>query len=217
MVNTRPPMALPGTPGKVTLAPGAGLFRLHAAHRPAGSFNTVRAHPFYGGGRFDGTDHDPYGYVYAGLTSASAVCESLLRSVPFDGAATARLVPRSAVRGRRLSFLRLATEVTLLPLLSGRDLAAVAQDTWLTQAEAAHYPFTRHWGHWIRENTAPWAQGFIWPSKREPADHVVVLFSDRCPAGVIEETGLPPVDFEAPEGEEWLNSVLEPYLARVAP
>lgn len=217
MVNTRPPAALPGAPGPVTLPQGTGLFRLHGAHRSAAAFNPVPAHPFYGGGRFDATDRDPYGYAYAGLTAAAAVCESLLRSVPFDGAATARLLPRSAVRGRRLSFLRLAGEVTLVPLVSGRDLAAVAQDTWLTQTEAAHYPFTRHWGHWIRENTGPWAQGFLWPSKREPADHVAVLFADRCPAGVLEETGLPAVDFDAPEGERWLNSVLEPYLARVAP
>ncbi|KIF77193.1 hypothetical protein QR77_31675 [Streptomyces sp. 150FB] len=217
VVNIRPPVTLPGAPAKVTLPEGTELVRLHAAHRPAGAFNPVLAHSFYGGGRFDATAFDEYGYVYAGLTSAAAVCESLLRSIPFERDAQPRTVSRTALRGRKLSFLRLTTDVTVLPLVSGRDLAAVAQDAWLTQTEAADYPFTRHWGHWIREQTTPWAQGFLWPSKREPADQVVVLFGDRCPPGVLGELGPSPVDFETPEGEEWLNAVLEPYRAKVAP
>jgi hypothetical protein len=216
MANSRPPDAVPGAPVPTVLPSGTALFRLHAAHRAADGFNFRAAHAFYGGGRFDGTDLDPYGYLYAGLTAQAAVCESLLRSVPFATGAP-RVLPRAAVAGRRLSFLRVEADLTLLPLLSGRDLAAVAQDSWLTQTEAADYPFTRHWGHWIRSRGAPWAHGFLWPSKREPADHALVLFADRCPPGAVRRTDTAPVDFDRPEGEDWLNSVLEPYHARLAP
>ncbi|MEU4116068.1 RES family NAD+ phosphorylase [Kitasatospora sp. NPDC028055] len=217
MANTRPPRVLPGTPAKLTLPAGTPLYRLHAARHPATAFNPVPAHCLYGGGRFDATRCDPFGYLYAGLTAESAACESLLRSVPFDPGGTPRLVPRAAVRGRRLSFLRLAAELDVVSLVTGRELASVAQDSWLVQAEAAEYPFTRDWGHWIREHTDPWAQGFLWPSKREPGDRVVVLFGDRCVPDVVEETGVPPVDFDTAEGERRLNSLLEPYHARIAP
>jgi hypothetical protein len=215
-VNVRPPGGLPGSPAPTTLPGGTPLFRLHSSRRAGTAFNPVPAHSFYGGGRFDATDADRYGFAYAGLTAAAAVCESLLRSMPFDATGAARLVPRAAVRGRRLSFLRLAADVTVVPLLSGRDLSAVAQDPWLVQTEAADYPFTRHWGHWIR-GEADWAQGFTWRSKREPDDRVVVLFDDRCPPHALEPTGLPAVDFDTPDGERWVNSVLDPYQARIAP
>ncbi|MEU1190867.1 RES family NAD+ phosphorylase [Streptomyces sp. NPDC005859] len=217
MPNSRPPAALPAAPAKVTLPGGTDLFRLHSATRSGLDFNPRPAHPFYGGGRFDATALDDYGYLYAGLTPAAVVCESLLRSVPFDPDGGPRLLPRAAVRGKALSFLRLAADVTVLPLVTGRDLAAVAQDAWLVQTEAAEYPFTRHWGHWIRTHTAPWAQGFLWPSKREPAERVAVLFADRLPAAALADHGLPPLALDSPDGGEWLNSVLEPYATRMAP
>ncbi|MEV7780945.1 RES family NAD+ phosphorylase [Kitasatospora sp. NPDC088351] len=217
MVNVRPPRELPGAPARLTLPAGTPLFRLHSARRAATAFNPAPADCLYGGGRFDATRCDRYGYLYAGLTAESAVCESLLRSVPFDPAGTPRLVPRAAVRGRRLSFLRLAADLEVLSLLTGRDLASVGQDSWLVQAEAAEYPFTRHWGHWIREHCDPWAQAFVWPSKREPGDRVVVLFGDRCPADALVRADTPPVDLDTAEGTRWLDLLLEPYQARVAP
>ncbi|MGW1175060.1 RES family NAD+ phosphorylase [Kitasatospora sp. NPDC002543] len=217
MVNVRPPEKLPGNPTRVTLAAGTELVRVHSARRAATAFNGNPADCFYGGGRFDGTALDDYGFLYAGLTVEAAVCETLLRSIPFDPAAGPRLVQRAAVRGRRLSFLRLAADVTVVSLVAGRDLASVAQDAWLVQAEAAEYPFTRAWGHWIRAHTAPWSQGFVWPSKREPADRAAVLFLDRCPAGAVEPAGVPPIDLDTPEGLRRLNAVLAPYHAQVAP
>ncbi|MFJ5926209.1 RES family NAD+ phosphorylase [Kitasatospora sp. NPDC092948] len=217
MVNTRTPAELPGAPTRVTLPAGTPLYRLHASRRGAAEFNPNPAHCLYGGGRFDATRCDRFGFLYAASTPESAVCESVLRSVPFDPAGAPRLVPRAAVRGRRLSFLRPTADLDLVSLMTGRDLAAVAQDSWLVQAEAAEYPFTRDWGHWIRAHTAPWAQGFVWPSKREPGDRVVVLFGDRCEAAVLEETGTPAVDFDTPDGAARLDELLQPYHARVAP
>ncbi|WP_406279698.1 RES family NAD+ phosphorylase [Embleya sp. NBC_00896] len=217
MPNSRPPDALPGTPTKVSIPAGTMLFRVHRSEWPAGSFNPHPAHCLYDGGRFDATRCDTYPFLYAGRTAASAVCESLLRAIPFDPGGGTRLLPRAAIRHRRLSFLRSTADLDVVSLVRGSDLASVAQDAWLVQAEPSEYAFTRHWGHWIREHTAPWAQGMVWPSKREPADHVVILFGDRCDPAALTEIAEPPVDFDTPDGEAWLNTMLEPYHARIAP
>ncbi|MFG2317992.1 MULTISPECIES: RES family NAD+ phosphorylase [Streptomyces] len=217
MPNYRPPEELTGDPGKVTLARGTLLYRVHGSHRGAADFNPKPSHCLYGGGRFDATAHDPYGYLYTGLSGAAAVCETLLRSLPFDPLGGPRLLPRAAVRGRRLSTLRLTADLCVLPLMSARDLAAVHQDTWLVHTEAQEYPYTRDWAHWIRRHTEPWAQGLVWSSKREPADRTVVLFGDRCRPGTLrcEEEGA--VDFDTAEGRDWLNSMLLPYYVHLAP
>jgi hypothetical protein len=145
------------------------------------------------------------------------VCEVLLRSLPFESDGSPRLLPREAFERRSLSFLRLAADVDVVSLMSGRDLAAVAQDSWLVHTEGADYPQTRDWGHWIRRQTKPWAQGFVWPSKREPADRVAILFDDRGDAPVLEATGADPIDFGTEDGERWLNGVLAPYRTQAAP
>ncbi|MFJ5776136.1 RES family NAD+ phosphorylase [Streptomyces sp. NPDC093094] len=217
MPRARPPVALPGTPTRTVLPAGTPLFRIHSAARQATGHRDVPTPCLYGGGRFDATPCHRYGFLYAGLSVPAAVCETLLRSVPFAVDGTPRAVPRAAVRGRRLSFLRLDADVRMVCLVSGRDLAAVAQDSWLVQAEAVDYPYTRDWGHWIREHTESWAQGFVWTSKREPAHRAAVLFDDRPTAPAVAETGQPPVDFDTPQGEQWLNDVLEAYGARLAP
>ncbi|TGA89274.1 RES domain-containing protein [Streptomyces sp. MZ04] len=209
-----------GTPAKVTLARGTVLHRVHKSHREAAAFNPHPAHCLYGGGRFDGTSCDPYGYLYAGLSPAAAVCETLLRSLPFDPSGGPRLLPRVSVEGRRLSTLRLTTDVTVVSLMTAQELAAVHQDSWLVQTEAIDYAYTRDWAHWIRRHTDPWAQGFVWSSKREPGDRTVLLFGDRCPQGAVsaaEPVEGGGVDFGTAEGEQWLNSVLQPYHARLAP
>ncbi|MEW1863150.1 RES family NAD+ phosphorylase [Streptomyces sp. NBC_00669] len=217
MPNYRPPEAMTGTPGKVTLPRGTLLHRIHGSHRAAEGFNPKPAHCLYGGGRFDATSCDPYGYLYAGLSATAAVCETLLRSLPFDPAGGPRLLPRRAVQGRRLSALRLTADLRVLPLVSAQDLAAVHQDTWLVHTEAQEYPYTRDWAHWLRRQTEPWAQGLVWASKREPADRSVMLFGDRVPADAlrIDEGGT--VDFDTAQGREWLNAVLRPYYVQLAP
>ncbi|TDC19995.1 RES domain-containing protein [Streptomyces sp. 8K308] len=217
MPRARPPESLPGTPTRVVLPAGTRLFRVHSATRSGTAANPVPSHCLWGGGRFDATACDRYGYLYAGLTAEAAVCETLLRSIPFDPSGGPRLLPYPAVRGRRLSFLRLARPVTVVSLMGGRDLAAVGQDSWLVQTESAEYPFTRDWGHWVRSRTGDWAQGFVWPSKREPAHRALVLFADRYPPDAVADTGEPPVDLSSEEGVAWLNDLLEPYGTLLAP
>lgn len=217
MPNYRPPAMLPGTPTRVTLPAGTPVYRVHASHRSATAFNPVPSHAFYDGGRFDSTPYQAYGFLYVGFGVGAAVSEVLLRSIPFAADGGTRLVPRATVEGRSLSFLRLTVDLEMVSLMSGADLAAVGQDSWLVHTECSEYPQTRDWGHWIREQTKPWAQGFVWPSKREPADRVAILFEDRCDTAPLEPTGVAPVDFDTAEGERWLNGVLSAYCARVAP
>ena len=68
---------------------------------------------------------------------------------------------------------------------SGRDLAAVGQDSWLTKCDSKDYGFTRRWGHEIRK-WAPWAKGLAWRSRLEEASLAYVFFEDRC-AGSFKE------------------------------
>ncbi|MFD6878651.1 MULTISPECIES: RES family NAD+ phosphorylase [unclassified Streptomyces] len=217
MPHYRPPAEPRATPAKATLPAGTRLYRVHSARRDGGTFNPVPSHCLYGGGRFDSTSCDPYGYLYAGLTPSAAIGESVLHSLPFDPSGAARLVPRVAVTGRRLSALRLTTSVDVVALVTGQDLAAVHQDGWLVQTEARDYPYTRDWAHWIRRHTDPWAQGFLWSSKRDPGERALVLFADRCPPGLLAPTGEDPIDFATPEGRHWLDRILQPYHARLAP
>ncbi|QEU76512.1 RES domain-containing protein [Streptomyces nitrosporeus] len=206
-----------GTPAKAGLPAGTLLHRVHAAHRSPVDFNPVPAHCLYGGGRFDATPCDGYGYLYAGLGAEAAVCEALLRQLPFDPAGGPRLLPRTAVEGRSLSVLRLRTGISLVSLMTAGDLAAVHQDTWLVHAEAQEYAYTRDWAHWIRRHTDPWAQGMVWSSKREPGDRAVVLFGDRCPPGALGPAAESTLELGTPDGVEWLNGVLQPYRVQLAP
>ncbi|MFK4189196.1 RES family NAD+ phosphorylase [Streptomyces sparsogenes] len=212
-----PPDALPGVPTRAVLRKGTPMYRVHSTHREPTAYNSQRAHPFYFGGRFDSTLFDSYGYLYVGFSVGAAISEVLLRSVPIDTDSGERLLLRKSFERRSLSFLRLAADIEVVSLMSGRDLSAVAQTGWLVQAEGADYPQTRDWGHWIRRQTKAWAQGFVWPSKREPADRVAILFDDRGESAVLEPTGVASIDFGTEEGERWLNGVLRPYHTHTAP
>ncbi|ANW22425.1 RES family NAD+ phosphorylase [Streptomyces clavuligerus] len=219
-----PPDALPGEPARAVLRAGTPVYRVHTTGREPTAYNTRLSHPFYYGGRFDSTPYDTYGFVYVGFGVGAALCEVLLRSLPFEddgshgSSGPRRLLPRSAFERRSLAFLQLTEDVPVVSLMSAAELAAVAQDPWLIHAEGRDYPQTRDWGHWIRRRTAPWARGFVWPSKRDPADRVAVLFDDRGGGtGALEAAGSASVDFGTPEGEQWLNNALAPYLTRTAP
>ena len=159
------------------------------------------------GGRFDATPDDEHAFLYVAQDDATAVSEVLLRDLPIDEHG-ARLLPRARLARLSIGWLRTTAGLELVSLRSGRDLAAVGQDTWLTASPAAEYGMTRRWCSAIR-GWAPWAVGLTWRSHREPEGFGYVFFDDRCPADCFEEVteGLPvpPGDRSLGEGAARLH------------
>ena len=88
---------------------------MHALDRPVSAFNERLASPDEGGGKFDGTAEDPYGFLYASSDDGAAVCESLLSDIP-PTPLGARLLPRIAVVGRALGWIETRRELALVRL-----------------------------------------------------------------------------------------------------
>ena len=173
------------------MAAGSRLTRVHDTRFDVTEFNPTLARNRYQGGRFDATPADEYSYLYAAQDDSTAVSEALLRDLPMDERG-ARLLPRARLSYLEIGWLATTLDLELVTLRSGRDLAAVGQDSWLTTAPAADYRTTRRWASAIRA-WAPWARGLTWRSLREPAGYAFVFFSDRCPDGSFEQVthGLP--------------------------
>ncbi|GAA2207277.1 hypothetical protein GCM10009850_027350 [Nonomuraea monospora] len=219
MPNTAPPRLYRAIPQLYLLPAGTSLWRVHLRCYKATDFNPRestgeprRTDANFGGGRFDGTDRDPYPSYYAGLAAETALAETLLRDLPFNDRGY-RIIPRVLVRERRASVVVNTEDLILVDLLSGVAWAAVAQDGWLVHADPRDYHATRRWASWIREQE-PRAQGLIWPSKREGGEPSVVLFGDRCPAGCLTPDSFGR-DLDDLEGADWVNERLAPYRAHL--
>lgn len=208
-----PPFDCAGTPSRETVPEATLLWRVHARTRPADRFSSTVEDRYVGGGRFSGTSDCPYPYLYLAFSEETALAETLLRSLPFGGT-DRRMVPRAAVSGRRLSAVRTTRPLVLLRLVSTPDLAAVCQDEWLVQAEPRDYRLTRRWACWLRRRN-PWAEGFVWQSRRNLGERTVVVFGDRCGAALRASTTLY-YDLDDVSGALWLNDRLAAFGAEVA-
>nr|WP_246803760.1 RES family NAD+ phosphorylase [Cellulomonas hominis] len=199
------------------MAAGTELHRIGQYRYGATAFNPGPSHRYYGGGRFDSTDDDRYGFMYAGLTMDVAVAERLLRDqVPGPSGAIA--LPQAALDGLHAYTVTLALELQLVDMTGRPGLSSVAQSPWLTTAEPRDYAQTRHWAHWIRTQ-CPVAAGYIWVSRREPAGRVVVLFDDRTPNPASALLTPDPSSFirlDDESGRAWLRSVLARQNATVS-
>jgi hypothetical protein len=133
----------------------------------------VAADVLFGGGRFDATERDPHGFLYAALDDGPAVAEALLRNIMSDHRGY-RLLPRPSWAGRELSRLTTTIPLTLIALRTGTDLGTVGQDSWLTTCDPDDYPQTREYAKWLRNLSAA-AHGAAWLSKRDPGATVLVL------------------------------------------
>ena len=162
---------------------GTVLVRIHDRAFAADAFNPTLAPSGPGGrlrgGRFDATARDAFPFLYAADDTATAFSEALLRDLPADPRG-ARILSAAQLANRQVSRLSTQMPLPLVTLRSGRDLAAIGQDTWLTTASRPDYPLTRQWCSAIRR-WAPWAQGLTWRSNREPDGFAYILFGDRCP------------------------------------
>ena len=215
MSPSQPPEHYDGQPRSFLLTAGTRLSRIHSSTFALTAFNPTIARSRLQGARFDATPDDPYGFLYAAESDATAVSEVLLRDLPLDPRG-ARLLPRARLSNLRIGWLTSTRDLALVSLRSGQDLAAVGQDTWLTTASAREYPLTRSWSAAIR-TWAPWCSGLTWRSHREPEGFAYVFFEDRCPTGclaeVTEETPLPMAarQLEGGIGRLYLERILESY------
>jgi hypothetical protein len=210
-----PPSAAKTSLNSWVLAAGTRVWRVHGKSRGGGDFKPIAADAHFGGGRFDSIESDPYPFLYAALDHQTALLETLVRGIPFDDKGH-RLIRRAAIAGYRIAAFEVAQDLTLLSLRTTPDLAAACQDEWLVQAAPRDYPQTRRWAQWLRSQ-APWAQGFIWSSRRDIGRESVVLFGDRCPGGVLGFEPGSSVDLDDTDGAKWLNTNLAPYRISVKP
>ena len=210
-----PPPQYDGAPTSYLLTAGTRLTRIHSAQFAVTDFNPTVASHALRGGRFDATPDDPYGFLYAADDDATAVSEVLLRDLPLDERG-ARLLPRVLLRNLRIGWLTTNLDIQLVNLRSGRDLAAIGQDTWLTTGPASDYELTREWASAIRD-WAPWCSGLTWRSNREPEGFAYVLFEDGAPDDCLAEasTGVPLIGedqrLDDGIGRLYIERILESY------
>jgi hypothetical protein len=215
MPPARPPVTAKASPVATSVPAGTVLWRVHRRSRSSCQFKELKTDQVFGGGRFDSTENDLYGFLYAATDPDTALLETLVRGIPFDDDGWRR-IRRVTVAKQRLSPLVTARDLTLVSLLTAADLAAVRQDEWLIQADPPAYPQTRRWGHWLRSQ-ADWADGFVWPSRRNPGHQAFVLFHDRCHDDSLRETGPGrAIDLDDAAGAGWLNAQLASYRVWVS-
>ncbi len=161
MPNRPPPDAYSGKPARFRLKARVRLTRIHDARFGAVSFNPTLAdrhwgraaeEPRGGGGRFDATQDDPYAFLYAGGDALCAVAEALLRNLMLLPTGSF-VLPKKALSGRKISWIASQEDLELVSLRSGRDLAKLGQDSWLTKCD---WPRIDH-----RQRSA-------WPTPGEP-------------------------------------------------
>jgi hypothetical protein len=212
--NVPPPEKPPAAPALSRVPAGTRISRVHSTELGASQFNPTLADSHWGGGRFDATEADPYAYLYAGADDECAVCEALLRDLPLGSGF--RLLPRAALSGRSLSRLVLSSDVTVVSLMSGKDFSRIGQgDNWLVSCPSADYGFTRRWAHAIRSWSPP-AEGFVWPSRRDPSKAAYVFFEDRFSAELVDDRSDPlfkagGLALDSLPGEKYLVSLLAKY------
>ncbi|MFF8731205.1 RES family NAD+ phosphorylase [Streptomyces sp. NPDC015171] len=205
-------------PNRRVIPAGTELWRVHLSRYAPDEFNPRLADIHFDGGRFDGTVLDQYHCLYLAESALTALAESVLRSRPFDLPAGDRTIPYRTVWQRSLSCLRTRSDLTLVSLVSGADLAGVCQDTAFLEDES-NYARARRWSSEIRAQASD-AMGLIWESRRNRSEHALVLYHDRCagPAGapleVLPERGV--ADLGSAAGRERANELLAPLRARIA-
>ena len=216
MTRQQPPARFTGALRRWPLPAGSTLSRVHPDRFASTQFNPISSDLLFGGGRFDATDRDPHGFLYAALHDGPAIAETLLRDIPSNDRGY-RFLPKAAWRGRQLSRLTNTMDLTLIALRTGKDLGAIGQDSWLTSCDADEYPQTREWSRWLRQHE-PSAHGAAWLAKRDPGETVTVLWEDRCPPGTLIHAPGPlatPCRFDDPAGGAWLRSELTHFRVAI--
>src|SRR5580658_11162421 len=101
-----PPHGIVVSPHLMLLNAGTQLWRVHLAHHSPTEFNCAFSDDVFGGGRFDGTNADPYPWLYLATDCETAVLETLARNMPYNQQGI-RLVLRKSIAKQCISALRL--------------------------------------------------------------------------------------------------------------
>jgi hypothetical protein len=216
MTRQAPPARFTGSPHRWTLPGGSTLSRVHQDRFASTSFNSVSSDVLFGGGRFDATDRDSHGFLYAALKDGAALAETLMREIPSDDRGY-RFLRKPLWRGRELSRLSTTSNLSLVALRTGEELGAIGQDGWLTSCDADEYPQTREWSRWLRLQASD-AHGATWLSKRDPGEIVMVLWEDRCPPDALVPAAGPlpgRTRFDNLDGFDWLRDALARYRVTI--
>jgi hypothetical protein len=204
----------PMSPERYVLPAGSELWRCHETRFEATAFNPNPVRSRVGGGRFDGTQEDPYPFLYAAPDPATALAEVLLRDMEFSGPYSVRLVPWADVVGRTLSKVRTTEDLLLVRLIEEEDLAAVFQTSRLL--ETTEYHGTRQWASRMR-GQVPDAPGLWWQSRWHRPRGAMVLFGDRCGAEPLKAVPGHAHNLGTLEGAAEANRLLAPLRAVIAP
>jgi hypothetical protein len=199
---------LAGTPRRHVLPAGTSLWRVHRSGSPATDFDTPRATAGPGGGRFDSVGPGGYPYLYGSTEQSTALTERFVRHLGD------RYLPRKTLEHQTVSVVTTTTDLNLLRLVTGPDLAAVHQDDWLTTARGPDYDLTRRWTRWLREQVQ-WAQGVVWQSSIDQPNWTIMLFGDRCGADALRPVLAERLDDNRRDG--WLRHLLDPFGVKLSP
>lgn len=155
---------------------GTTWYRIHAVKYGGVEFNPS-APTVFQGGRFDCTDGS-FSYLYGAEDWCTAVAETLIRDADFDLRGE-RMIKPEVLQGRVVSEIWFSEDIPVVDLTDADGLAAVKQDTWLTQSLPREYVATREWCAAIRK-WSPTAAGLLWRPRHDPGRLVWVLFEDRA-------------------------------------
>lgn len=176
-----PPRSAVREPIQFVLHAGQRVARVHHIERELFEFNCrVRWPGVYGGGRFDAMPTDIFCYLYAAGHHRTALGETLLRGKAADVGRT-QASRYNDLKSLKIGWFATENDLHLADLRNEVGLDAIGQDDWLTQCSGKGYEFTRKWGSYIRQ-AAPWVQGIVWSSRRDPNGLSYVFYEDRCPA-----------------------------------
>lgn len=215
MPPTVPPPDLPGTPTRHVLPAGTALWRVHRTGRRVDEFEESRLIKGFGGGRFDSVGPFGFPYLYCSPDAGTALAERFVRDLDFSLTAT-RMLRRKTLGTSTAAVFRTTTDLNLLRLVTGPDLAAIGQDEWLLSARGPDLHLTRRWAAWLREKVR-WAHGIVWQSSVDMPKQTMVLFGDACDQWAIEPVDGMAHPLDDPGQEAWLRYQLKPHGVELHP
>lgn len=186
---------LPTPPVKVvkcTLAMNTPLWRVHSHKYAETEFNPGPGpgpgpSPSTGGARFSpivNADGNNIPTLYAGVSVAAALMETVFHDVPFG--LGLKSMPVSRFNGQVISCINPQRDLTLAKLYGPATRYYPDTHGGMTNCNSYHYSHTREWARAI--HAADLVDGLIWMSRQHSDQMVLMLFGDRLRASELQIT-----------------------------